>query len=167
MDVHAELEQLLAEQFDAPPDAGRNEKLAVLLRNHPELQAEYLDHFQLHALLQWRGGKANPQPPKVEPKKTQLGGWRSRRGWAAALLLTAASLAAVAIFHSSEAQATPDLVERLIDWNLDLAQVPTRDERNQLYTARAAEWKVSLEKAELQPDDREFAGRPCWKRASG
>ena len=163
MDAHAELEQLLAEQFDGSPDAARNGKIGDLLRTHPELQAEYLEQMQLHALLQWRGGKAIPQDrPTLESEKAQpaLAGasrWRSRRSLAAVLLVTACSLAAFFHLQSPEAQATPDVVERLLDLNLDLLQAESRAERDRIYAGQEPDLKVMLRKASLPADDREFA----------
>lgn len=167
MEAHAELECLLAEQFDGPPDATRNQRLDDLLRAHPELQEDYLDYLQLHALLQWRAGKALPQTtpaptstpeaPLPVPVSASAPRWRTARGLAAALLVLAASLAAFFLFHIPEAQATPDLVERLIDWNLDLTQAQTPEERTRIYESQAAELKAKLADAELPPEDRVLA----------
>jgi hypothetical protein len=161
MDAHAELERILAEQFDAPADAARNEKLAGLLQAHPELQDEYLDYLQLHALLQWRAGKLEPQsqPATWTGELTPARGfrWRSRRTYAAVLAVIAASLAGVFFLHTSQSQANPELVASLIDWNLDVAQAATPKERTRLYDEKAADLKATVAKTNLPREDRELA----------
>ena len=104
MEPRAELERLLGDLLDGPPDVSRNERLDALLRAHPELHGDYLDHLQLHALLQWRAGKAPPQTipapqsdkatPLPVPVSASAPRWRTARRLAAALLVLAASLAA-------------------------------------------------------------------------
>jgi hypothetical protein len=171
MNPRAEFEQLLAELLDSPPDPARNQKFNELLTAHPELQDEYLDHMRLHALLQWRGGKIAPQDtpkdsPKVEepatlPMRDNVS--RSRRGWrvgrrlAAAAVLFIAGIGLLLLFQAEEAQAMPDIVDRLIAWNLDLAEAQSREERNRIYQNEAVSLEASLAKTELAPDDRELA----------
>ena len=161
MDVRAEFEQLLADLFDGPPNAARNQRLDALLRAHPEFQGEYLDHLQLHALLQWRGGKVVPQDKAQFAKPRDGHPWafsgRSSRGLAAALLALAACLALFFFLQPPEAQATPDLVVRLIDWNLDLTQARSRDERSRIFEERAGNLKSTLAQTELTPEDRALA----------
>ncbi len=162
MDAHAELEQLLAEMFDRPPDAARNEKLQSLLHAHPELQGPYLEQMQLHAMLQWRSGRgtaATQLRSDTEPAAaaSQGRGWRSRRALAAVLLFTAASLGFVMFIMLPEAQAGPDLVEHLVDWNLDLALVPRLEERDQLYVESVVGMKATLATAKLSKPDRSLA----------
>src|SRR5205823_1756593 len=55
------------------------------------------------------------------------------------------------------AQANPDVVERLIDWNLDLTQARTPEERSRIYDEQAAELKDKLAQADLPPEDRKLA----------
>lgn len=160
MDARADLERLLAEQFDGAPDAGRSRELGELLREHPDLQADYLDHAQLHALLQWRGGQADSVQPPAEPATLKLApmlAGRSRRGLLLALFVTAASLALLFLVYSPEAQATPDLVDRLVELNVDLAQSATPEERTRIFEEKAGELKVTLASAKLAPGDRELA----------
>jgi hypothetical protein len=162
MEPRAELEKLLAELLDGPPDAARNRRLDELLRDHPELQADYLDYMQLHALLVWRSGNV-PQPgsrvpesEKAQPTQgtvVRTSRWRSGRGFAAALLVVAASLAAFFFWQMPR----PDLFDRLIDWNLELTQEQSPDERNRIYTEQATELKAKVAKAELPPEDRQLA----------
>ncbi len=165
MEARAQLEQLLVNLLDAPPDASRNQRLDDLLRANPDLHGDYLDYLQLHALLQWRGGKVSPQAapatekaqPLSEPRAVGATRWRSGRGVTAALLVLAASVAAFFLWHTPEAQATPDVVERLIDWNLDLTQAQNPDERGRIYDEQAVKLKATLDQAELPDEDRQLA----------
>jgi hypothetical protein len=140
--------------------------LNALLREHPELVAEYLETMQLHALLLWRGGKVQPHPqPACDVSKTPgvpetvVSSWRvtRTRGIAAALLFLAASVALFLVWHAPEAHATSDVVQRLIDWNLDLTQARSPDDRNRIYDEQAANLKTTLASAELPAEDRKLA----------
>jgi hypothetical protein len=157
MDAHAKLERLLADQIDGGPNEARSQKLAALLRAHPELQADYLDQMQMHALLQWRAGSAVPAQRRTAIADTPAPIGRSRRRLMAALFVTAASLAALFLFYAPEAQATPDLVDRLVELNVDLAQTSVPEERTRIYEEKAADLKVTLANAKLAPDDRALA----------
>jgi hypothetical protein len=159
MSGRAELEQLLARLVDGPADAAANRRLGELLRTHPELQGEYLDHLQLHALLQWRGGAAGAGGTGLRPEVVTAGR-RSRplrRGLAAALVLLAAGLGAPLLFRSPEARATPDVVERLIDWNLDITQAPSPDARQRAHHREKVSLRAALAQADLSPQDRQLA----------
>jgi hypothetical protein len=161
MEAGAELELLLADLLDGEPGAARNERLADLLRAHPELQQEYLDHLQLHALLRWRAGKivppdSVPEQRTTEPAPAKRPHWLSRPGVAATLVFLAASLAAFFLLRIPTARATPDLVERLADWNLELTEAP-RDERNRIYDEQAVKLRATLAKTALTPEDRKLA----------
>lgn len=167
MEPRAKLERLLGEMFDCPPDTARNQQLDDLLSAHPELHGDYLDYLQLHALLQWRAGKAPPQTtpasrfdnaqPLPVPVAASAPRWRFGRGLAAALLVLAASLAAFFLLYVPDAQATSDVVDRLIELNLDLTQAPTPEERARIYQSQAAELKASLAKTDLPTEDRKLA----------
>ncbi|MBI2803517.1 MAG: hypothetical protein HYX68_00860 [Planctomycetes bacterium] len=150
MNPQAELESLLAEQFDGLPDEARNQKLRDLLHAHPELQERYVAFMQLHALLQWRGGAAKPE--KATPAR-----WRPARGLtAAALVLMAASVAAFFLFLAP-APTHADVVESLIDWNLDIAKAPPFEERGRIYSEKVASLKITMAKTDLKPTERELA----------
>lgn len=165
MDTRAEFEALLADLFDGKADVSRQRRLEELLRSNPEWQAEYLDHMQLHALLQWRGGKIAPTPsveqeyadPAPRPVAAGAPRWRSGRGLAAALLVVAASVAVFFLWFTPKAQATPDLFERLLEWNLELTQANTPAERNRIYAEQAAALKATLAQADLPAEDRKLA----------
>jgi hypothetical protein len=159
MDPHAELEQLLAGLFDGPPEAARNRRLGALLHDHPELQGEYLDYLQLHALLQWRAGVGSKgeEPPSSIRAASRPRRRLTRARLVAAAVFLMASLGVLLLFRSPEARAAPDVVERLIDWNLDLSRTRSRDERSRLYSGQVADLKATLAKAELPPEDRALA----------
>ena len=166
MEARTELEHLLADLLDLPPDTSRNQRLNEFLRKHPELQGEYLETMQLHALLLWRGGNVQPQDKpadkfeKVERvPETVVTSWRATRtrGVAAALLFLAASVALFLVWHTPEAQAMPDVVERLIDWNLDLTQARSPEDRSRIYDEQAVSLKATLANAELPAEDRKLA----------
>ena len=48
------------------------------------------------------------------------------------------------------------MVERLIDWNLDLTQAPTAEERTRIYQEQADELKETLAKSDLPAEDRKL-----------
>src|SRR5438477_32718 len=54
MEPTIEFEQLLADLLDGSLDDARRVRLNELLRAHPALRDDYLDHLQVHSLLQWR-----------------------------------------------------------------------------------------------------------------
>ncbi len=77
--------------------------------------------------------------------------------WAvAALIVLSAGLATWLFFPGSEAHASADVVERLIDWNLHLAETRSLDERNRIYAEEATKFRAALHQAELSPEDREL-----------
>jgi hypothetical protein len=166
MDPRAELEQLLGSLIDDAPDPARNYRLGELLRVHPELQADYLDHLQIHALLQWRSGRVAPResPARegVLPFSTRATDRPRRRpshrpGIAVAIVLLAIGLSAVTLFSPPEARATPDVVARLVDWNLDLARARWPQERALIHARRAPALRAALVQATLKPQERELA----------
>src|SRR5262249_21631097 len=64
-----------------------------------------------------------------------------------------------------EAQASPDLVGQLIEWNLDLSQAESADERSQIFADQAAKLKAALQKTNLPPEDRELA-ETLWENGA-
>jgi hypothetical protein len=53
--------------------------------------------------------------------------------------------------------AAPDVVDRLLDWNLSLAQATTLEERKRILLSKEAELRAVLAAAVLSPEDREFS----------
>jgi len=167
MEPRAEWQQLLAGLLDGSTEQEANPRLQELLREHQEFQDEYLQYLQLHALLRWRAGRVVPHDhAHVASGGARMAGasgggrprgWFQRRGLAAASVLLVVGLGSLLLFRSHEAQAAPDVVEHLIDWSLDLAQAPSRDERTRIYTGQVEDIKATLAKTQLQPEDRELA----------
>jgi hypothetical protein len=171
MDARTEFEQLLAALCDGVADAGRSVRLNALLREHPEWQADYLDHMQLHALLRWRGGATIAHGPttteastttnreKQETRSRRVGVWRGLR-MPASVAVAAVLLIAVGFLFLApgpEAQAAPEVVERLVDWDLDITQARTADARLTLYDAQHRDLQALVVKTHLSPEDRELA----------
>jgi hypothetical protein len=91
-------------------------------------------------------------PPPV-PVVAVPGGWRfvrSRWALAAAVLLLAAPIVWLSMPSPQRAE-TPDLVDRLVDWNLEVAQAG--DAREEL----AAGLRMEVNEADLPRDDRDLA----------
>jgi hypothetical protein len=157
-DVHAEFERLLADQLDGPADVARDRRLNALLRSHPDLQEEYLDQVRLHALLHWCTGQAATEEPVPRRAAGRPQFQRARLALAAALVLLAVGLGALGPVGAPEAQAAPvDVVERLVDWNLAIAQAPSSAERKRLHAEQADRFRGALARAKLPPAERELA----------
>jgi hypothetical protein len=171
MDARTEFEQLLAALCDGSADTARTSKLNALLREHPEWQADYLDHMQLHALLRWRGGATSAQSTPAEPATTnrekqeaqrrlkRTGVWRSLR-MPVSIAVAAGILVAVGfvlLAPGPEAQAAPEVVERLVDWDLDITQAGTADARRTLYDSQHRDLQALVVKTHLSPEDRDLA----------
>lgn len=169
MKARAELELLLSELLDSPPDEARNRKLQDLLRANPDLQGEYLDHLRLHALLQWRAGRVLPKPestiPGTHAAAAQPSGavrpaarwWSGRNLTIAASIAIAASVGILLYLRAPENPPSSELVGRLIEWNLDLTQAQSREERQRIYTEQVNGLKATLARADLPREDREWA----------
>ncbi len=169
MKVHAEFERLLGGLLDGPADRRRNDQLCALLAEHPELQREYVEYLQLHAMLNWRVGLTIPDAnaddrATVLPMPTvQLGPAERRnsrwRAWSlsAAMTFFAATLAIVMLVGESPSRASVDVVDRLIDWNIALTRAESPKDRDGIYSAHAETIKASLASANLRPEDRVFA----------
>ena len=77
------------------------------------------------------------------------------RWFLAASVLLAVSATVWMLLPTPQAQAA-DVVERLIDWNLQLTQSRTPEERNRIYAEQAPQLKAALQQAELRPSDRQL-----------
>ncbi len=165
MDTRTEFEQLLASLCDGPAETNRSDRLCVLLREHPEWQIEYLDHLQLHALLRWRAGSieaAEPATPSAEPSETRSrtaarsGKWRAWR-LPVAIAFTLAIATSVVFLAAPEAQAGPEVIGQLVDWNLDISQANTPEARLAIFDTRNNDLKTLVGHARLPVEDRELA----------
>jgi hypothetical protein len=101
---------------------------------------------------------ANPPAPAPQPAPAP----RRRReflGWAAALILLIGTGAAVLVFGPGrDAEAHPDVIEQLVDWNIDLSEAAPA-ERERIYHERRGALQKSLGTAKLDADDRKLAER--------
>ena len=182
-DPRAEFERLVADLCDDPSAAtptptAAGHRLSALLREHPEWQSEFLDHLQLHALLRWRSGgapaasaaqrQAEPAPraadrsaarPTARPTERQGGRSRWRALAVGSSMAAAVAVAVVlALFVPvADAQAGPEVVGQLVDWNLDIAQAGSPDARRTVHDARAADMQTLVAERRLLPADRELA----------
>lgn len=169
MNVRTEFERLLAGVLDGPADPQRNERLCTLLAEHPELQREYIECLQLHALLNWRVGLTAPAtqaddyatilPMPTSERGNANGGTSRWRSWSlsAAVLFFAATVAIVILVTQTPSRASADVLDRLIDWNIELTRAKSPKDRDRIYQDHAETIKASLASANLRPEDRVFA----------
>jgi hypothetical protein len=88
--------------------------------------------------------------------KTRTGLWR--RLAVAALLLLATGLASVMLIGGNDsAQAAPDVVDQLVDWNAELAQTPDLPARAELYHRHAMYFRRLLQGAAMSPGQAQLA----------
>ena len=76
---------------------------------------------------------------------------------AAASVLLGVGLAALMFFSGPRADASSEIVERLLDWNLDLAQSTTLAERRRIYEEKAAEFQNTSALSQSSPEDQRLA----------
>ena len=76
---------------------------------------------------------------------------------AASVLLAVGVGGSLLISTPRKAAASTDLVERLVDWNLDLTQAPSAADRSRIYSGQASALRAAVQKATLPEDDRELA----------
>jgi hypothetical protein len=93
--------------------------------------------------------------PAVSPIRRPHTRWPLRRLAVAASILLAVGVLTWSLLP--QAQAAPDVLERLIDWNLDLTQAQAPQERQRICNERAAELEAAIEQADLRTEDRDFA----------
>jgi hypothetical protein len=80
-----------------------------------------------------------------------------RRWLVAASVLVALGLWGGFLLTGQRAIASSDVVERLVDWNLNLARVESPGERGRLFANRAPVMAVEVERAGLPDGERELA----------
>lgn len=87
--------------------------------------------------------------------------WRATpmRWAAAAMLMLVLGLGTLMLLPVAPVQAAPDLVERLVDWNLDLAQAADPADRSRIHGEHAAALADALKDARLPDEDRQLAER--------
>ena len=88
--------------------------------------------------------------------KARAGLWR--RLAVAALLLLATGLASLMLIGGNDtAQAAPEVVDQLVDWNAQLAQTPDLPARAELYGRRAMYFRRLLQRASMSPGQAQLA----------
>ncbi len=76
------------------------------------------------------------------------------------LLLSAGAWLLIEHFQTKPPQVeAASVVDRLVDFNVELADAATPDERNQIFTAQAAALKQTFEDASLPADERELGAK--------
>jgi hypothetical protein len=83
--------------------------------------------------------------------------WNVPRWVAAAVFLLGVGVAGWFLFSASEVQAAPALIERLVDWNVELLEAAPAD-RQRLYDAQHPALIDAVRKASLAEGDRDLAG---------
>jgi hypothetical protein len=76
---------------------------------------------------------------------------------AAAVILLGIGLGAWLLLPGPEAHAGPAVIERLVDWNLELARAATPGERGEVYAAREGTLKRDVSRARMDDADRALA----------
>jgi hypothetical protein len=95
-----------------------------------------------------------PAPASEKPKAHR---WSALRYWAAAALLFIVLGGGFLFFGPGRhAEARPDVIEQLIDWNLDLSEAPAAD-RERIFSARQESLQKSVGAAQLGQSDRALA----------
>jgi hypothetical protein len=102
-EIPGDLQDLLAAVLEGVADASQLDRLRSLLSDRPDVRAEYLAQWRVHALLHWQHGAASREPRGSLPGTGARVGAR-RRVWlsAAAALLACVSLAWLALPRRAE-----------------------------------------------------------------
>jgi hypothetical protein len=95
--------------------------------------------------------------PATPPAAVRLPRRTLPRWLMAAGVFLALGLGAWLLLPAPTVQASDDLVERLLDWNLDLSQAPSAADRARLYAERAPALEADLHKHGVPHGDREVA----------
>jgi hypothetical protein len=75
----------------------------------------------------------------------------------AASILVALAAGGTLFVSMPRASASSDVVERLVDWNLELAGAPSHDERDRIYAGGATRLATEVARANLAAEDQELA----------
>jgi hypothetical protein len=97
------------------------------------------------------------RPQSLTPWRHRLPRLTPPRWAVAALVFLTLGLSAWLLWPSPEVQASADVVEQLIDWDLQLSEAPTPAERTRIYARQAEALKEGLLQAEMQPEERDLA----------
>lgn len=148
-----DLDCLLALAADGALSDADRLQLAVLLRDDPAAQQAYREYMLLDALLRWE------KPTATTAKQPT----RRRRALRAAVVALAACLLVVGgvglflTLSPRETAAKSDVVDRLADWNLTIADAPTPAIRRERFRERADAFATELARSNLPADERKLA----------
>jgi len=154
MNPSEELDQLLSALVDGDLSETEQLHLAALLRDDADLQRQYLDYLVLDSLLRWeKPALATPVQPSVARRVVF-----HKVAWAlAACLVVTVGLGLFFAAFPQRAEANPDLLDRLVEWNLVISSAPTLAERQDRFQERADAFADNLATADLRGDERELA----------
>lgn len=159
-------QDLLLQEESPTTERLSGEELAAHVAQCDECQRLLSELGRLEA--DWR---ALPLPEGVErardaflerfAPKTHVNAARRRivapRWLVAASVLAALGVGASLVVGLPRASASPDVVERLVDWNLELARAPSADERTRIYADQASALAREVRRASLSSEDEELA----------
>jgi hypothetical protein len=95
----------------------------------------------------------SPARPRVASSKRMV-----LARWAVvASVMLCITLSVFFMSSPQKAHAEPDVIEKLVDWNLELSESTTPAERERLYSERIELLKTDLAKTKLSDEDRNFA----------
>ena len=100
-----------------------------------------------------------PEPIIRQPQLPRRNLWLARWMVAACVVAIIGLSIGVGVFStSSVARAeNADVIDRMIDWNLQMSEASTLEDRQQLFVEHAETFKTDLAKANLSESDRAFA----------
>ncbi len=96
----------------------------------------------------------------VEPARLRRTRWQRRLSpqWLiAASVLVAMGVGGALLVSNRRASASSDVVERLVDWNLNLARTPLPADRDRLYAGQAESLQDKVRRTELPDEERGLA----------
>lgn len=161
-----EAEGLSPEEI-APPELARHlascegcrEFAAELLRLEAAWRAiplpDGVDRAREVFLQRLTSGDLPARPVEAAPPRRRVA--VPRRWLVAASVLLMLGIGGGVLVSLPQAAASSDVVERLVDWNLDLARSGSADERSRIYVDQAARLEEAVKDASLPVDERELA----------
>ena len=95
--------------------------------------------------------------PPVEPRRPVRHWFAPAASAIAASLLLTIGLTVWLLSDTSKAHADSEVLAQLIDWNMDLSEAASPEERQEIFARRADALKADLSRSRLSGDDRTFA----------
>jgi hypothetical protein len=99
----------------------------------------------------------------LAPRSRRIVRWRRVAGWvaaAAAAVLLAAGLGLLLVYPGGVKTAeASEVLDRLVDWNIELAEARSLDDRGRLYAAAAEKFDRQTRQGNWSAEDSELAGR--------